>query len=134
MNENPAASARLINARILVVEDEFYLADDLARALKQEGAEVVGPVGSFAEAQTLVSEGNLDCAILDINIRGETAFPLADRLEAGGVPFIVASGYNEAALPERFRHVPRLEKPFLPREVIDAIPRLLAGRDRPSRT
>ena len=121
-------SPDLSNARILIVEDEYYLADDLARALTRQGAEVVGPVGALDEAEILVGQGNFDCAILDINLRGEMAFPLADRLEAKGIPFIVASGYNSAAIPERFLAFPRIEKPFNPTEVIAAIPHLLDRR------
>jgi DNA-binding response OmpR family regulator len=118
-------SPDLSNARILIVEDEYYLADDLARALTRQGAEVVGPVGALDEAEILVGQGNFDCAILDINLRGEMAFPLADRLEAKGIPFIVASGYNSAAMPDRFLAVPRVEKPFDPSEIIAALPNLL---------
>lgn len=121
-------SPDLTNARILIVEDEYYLADDLARALELHGAEVVGPVGSLNEADALVGEGNFDCAILDINLRGEMAFPVADRLESKGIPFLVASGYNSAAIPDRFLAVPRVEKPFNPREVIAIIPQLLRRR------
>lgn len=125
---SPDLSPDLSNARILIVEDEYYLADDLARALERQGAEVVGPVGSLDEADALVGQGNFDCAILDMNLRGEMAFPIADRLESIGVPFIVASGYNSAAMPERFLALPRVEKPFNPREVIAAIPNLLGRR------
>lgn len=121
-------SPDLTNARILIVEDEYYLADDLARALELQGAEVIGPVGSLDEADALVGQGDFDCAILDINLRGEMAFPVADRLESKGIPFIVASGYNSAAIPDRFLAVPRVEKPFNPREVIAAIPHLLRRR------
>ena len=124
-----AGSPDLSNARILIVEDEYFLADDLARALERQGAEVVGPVGSLDEAEILVGEGKFDCAILDIILRGEMAFPIADRLESKGIPFIVASGYNSAAIPDRFLAVPRVEKPFNPGEVIAAIPNLLDGRN-----
>lgn len=126
-----AGSPDLSNSRILIVEDEYYLADDLARVLERLGAEVIGPVGSLDEAEVLVSEGKFDCAILDINLRGEMAFPIADRLESKGIPFIVASGYNSAAIPDRFLAVPRVEKPFNPREVIAAIPNLLEIAAKP---
>ena len=128
MAEGSAGAPDLSGARILIVEDEYFLADDLARALERQGAKLVGPAGSFDEADTLVRGGNFDCAILDINLHGEMAFPLADCLEAKGIPFIVASGYNSAAIPDRFLAVPRIEKPFNPEEVIAAIPSLLQRR------
>ena len=129
--QDDSGSPDLSNTRILIVEDEYYLADDLARALERQGAEVVGPVGSLDEANALVALGDIDCAILDINLRGEMAFPVADRLEAIGIPFIVASGYNSAAIPGRFHNQPRVEKPFNPKEVIAAIPALLDRSRRP---
>lgn len=115
----------LRNARILIVEDEYYLADDLAAALRRIGAEVVGPVGTLSEAEALVGGKRFDCAILDMNLRGEMAFSIADRLEKEGIPFVVASGYDSAALPDRFSGIPRVEKPFDTAEVIAAIPALL---------
>ena len=111
--------------RILIVEDEYYLADDLADALRQQGAEVVGPVGTLAEAREMVEHERIDCAILDMNLRGDMAFPVADRLQQAGIPFLIATGYNSASLPDRFSYVPRVEKPFNPSEVTAAIPVVL---------
>lgn len=112
--------------RILIVEDEYFLAEDLAAALRREGAEVVGPVGSLREAREIVERERFDCAILDMNLRGDMAFPIADRLEQAGIPFLIATGYNSSSLPERFAGVPRVEKPFNPAEVTAAIPSILA--------
>jgi CheY-like chemotaxis protein len=92
--------------RILIVEDEYYVADDLARALEGLGATVLGPVATLVEAERLVEEGCFDCAVLDMNLRGEMAFPIADRLEAKGIPFVVASGYNSASLPRPLQRRP----------------------------
>ena len=119
MDENALAGKR-----ILIVEDEYFLASDLARLLKDRGAEVVGPAANLPEAERLVGEGGLDCAVLDMNLRGEMAFPIADRLEAEGIPYICASGYNVASLPERFGNVPRVEKPYDPMELIAMLPGL----------
>ncbi len=115
-------------ARVLIVEDEYYLADDLSRALREAGAQVVGPVGSLTEAQAAVDERAFDCAVLDMNLRGDAAFPIADRLGEEGIPFVIATGYNSIALPDRFRDVPRVEKPFDTRQVVEAIPALMNTR------
>jgi DNA-binding response OmpR family regulator len=112
--------------RILIVEDEYYLAADHADALRAQGEDVVGPVATVSEAAEAVERERIDCAILDMNLRGEMAYPIADRLEAGGIPFLITTGYNSASLPERFVNVPRVEKPFDPSEVSAAIPALLA--------
>jgi DNA-binding response OmpR family regulator len=111
--------------RILIVEDEYYLAADLAEALRGQGADVVGPVGTLVEAAEMVERERIDCAILDMNLRGDMAYPIADRLEQAGIPFLIATGYNGASLPKRFSNVPRVEKPFNPSEVAAAIPGLL---------
>jgi DNA-binding response OmpR family regulator len=132
MIDRKQPGSSLADMRILIVEDEYFLADELARALEERGAHVVGPVGSLREAEALVAQNRPDCAILDINLRGDMAFPLADRLEAEGIPFIVASGYAGAAIPERFNAAPRLEKPFSPGDVIAAIPNLMDGRSQVS--
>ncbi|MCD2323348.1 response regulator [Sphingomonas sp. IC-56] len=99
--------------RILVVEDEYLLADDLRDALTEAGAQVLGPVPSVDDAQALIArEAEIDAAVLDINLRGEMVFPVADVLAKRGVPFAFATGYDEWALPERFAGAPRVEKPL----------------------
>jgi len=117
----------LLGARILVVEDEYYLAADLSRALSDAGAEVIGPIGSLQEAQATVSCGRFDCAVVDMNLRGSVAHSVAERLGERGVPFLIATGYDRASLPESLQHAPRVEKPFTPYEVIDRLVNLRAG-------
>jgi CheY-like chemotaxis protein len=115
------ADGDLRRARILIVEDEYYIADDMAAALRRRGAQVLGPVGSVEEAFEIVSDGPVDCAILDMNLRGDMAYPVADRLTQAGIPFVIATGYNSASLPDRFSAVPRVEKPIDPEAVIAAV-------------
>jgi len=117
----------LLGARILVVEDEYYLAADLSRALSDAGAEVVGPIGSLQEAEAAVSCGRFDCAVVDMNLRGSVAHSVAERLGERGVPFLIATGYDRASLPESLQHAPRVEKPFPLDEVIDRLVNLRAG-------
>jgi CheY-like chemotaxis protein len=99
------------SAHILVVEDEYLLAEALADALLALDVQVVGPVGVLAEALALIETAEIDGAVLDINLRGETVFPLADALAARRVPYVFATGYGQESLPERYRGVPTLSKP-----------------------
>jgi len=102
----------LHDMRILIVEDDAYLAADLAEALRARGAIVIGPAATLAEAFRAVESHWIDCAVLDVNLDGEMSFPIADRLESACIPYVIASGYGADALPERFRSKPRLEKPY----------------------
>lgn len=128
MDDDTPVRPSLRGARILIVEDEFFLADDLAAALRDAGAEVLGPAGTVAEAESIVDASAFDCAVIDMNLRGEMAYSIADRLQAAGIPFLIATGYDGAALPARFAGVPQLEKPADTRKVIEALPMLLAKR------
>ncbi|SFV35454.1 CheY chemotaxis protein or a CheY-like REC (receiver) domain [Devosia crocina] len=102
--------------RVLIVEDEYMLAMDLVEHVSRLGAEVFGPVASLNEAEQLVRSG-IDCAVLDINVRGEMSFGLADNLARHGVPFVFATGYECAMIPERFSGVKCCTKPCLPQDV-----------------
>lgn len=130
MAESLQPGPGLIGRRILIVEDEYYLADDLAAALRRAGAQVLGPAGTVEEADEAVRRGGFDCAVLDMNLRGDMAFPIADRLREAGIPFLIATGYNSASLPERFAGVPRVEKPLDARRILEAIPDLLRASPR----
>jgi CheY-like chemotaxis protein len=98
--------------RLLVVEDEYFLAEDLARRIERAGARVVGPVGTVDDALDLI-EGTqrLDGALLDINLRGEMAYPVADALHERGIPFVFTTGYDGTTIPPRYKGVARHEKP-----------------------
>ena len=120
MNDHAQPSLR--GRRVLVVEDEYFVADDLGRALTQLGAEVLGPVATREEAFELLSTGErIDLAVLDINLEGEPVFPVADTLIEQGVPFLFATGYDQSAIPAQYQQVPRWEKPFAPEALAQAL-------------
>jgi len=112
---------RLAGKRILVVEDEYFIASDLQRALRDEGAEVIGPVGDLARGLRMVAEGELDAAILDVNLEGSMSYPIADQLAAERVPYMFLTGYDGWSLPPAYRSTPRLAKPFAQPDVIEAL-------------
>jgi DNA-binding response OmpR family regulator len=115
----------LAGKKILVVEDEYFIASDLKRALEREGAVVIGPVGDVARAFTLLGESRPDAAILDVNLEGATSYGIAERLNMITVPYMFLTGYDGWALPEAYRDAPRLAKPFSMRSVLDCVGRLL---------
>jgi CheY-like chemotaxis protein len=99
--------------RFLVVEDEYLIAADLTASLELLGVEVVGPAASVDEALVLVANdrGRLDGAVLDINLRNERVYPVADLLAARGVPFAFTTGYDDVVIPRAYACAPRWEKP-----------------------
>ena len=117
----------LTGRRVLVLEDEYYLADDLRSALERLGAVVVGPVPTQQEAFAHISSGDpIELVVLDINLRGEKAFPIADALAERGVPFVFATGYEPESVPERYAWVPHWQKPFEARVLARSLGALMA--------
>ena len=99
--------------RVLLVEDQMIVAMQIEDMLRAAGCEVVGPVGTLQAAIALAHKEALDAAVLDVNLDGDKVYPAAEELQARGIPFILATGYGESTLPEKWRDQPRLSKPFL---------------------
>ena len=116
----------LAGKHILIVEDEYFIATDLARALEAEDATILGPFCDLALALASARDNHIDVALLDVNLNGEHCYPVAELLEDRTVPFLFVTGYDRAALPERFRSAPRLTKPFSTDAVLREIGRLAA--------
>jgi CheY-like chemotaxis protein len=105
--------ASLHGLRILVVEDEYMLAEDLRQGLENLGAEVLGPAASVEQALALLqSENSLDAAVLDVNLQGDYVFPVLEVLRTRRVPFVLATGYDGWALPAAYADAPRCAKPL----------------------
>src|SRR3712207_4716328 len=95
--------APLQSLRILVAEDEYWLAMDLADDLRAMGADVLAVKGSLAEVRAAADHATrIDVAVLDINLRGEMIYPLVDELIVRQVPVVFATGYSWEAIPARY--------------------------------
>ena len=116
-----AGEPTLSGKRVLIVEDEFLIADDLSRALRTVGGEPVGPVPTIEQAEDVIRQRPVDAAIVDLNLRGEMASDFIRTLTAAGLPCLIVSGYGEDALPQSVSGIPRLEKPVSPASVVDAL-------------
>ena len=112
----------LAGRRVLVVEDEYMIANQTSHALRALGASVLGPAASVARALELIRHHPaIDGAVLDLDLRGELASAVADELAERGVPFVIATGFDSGSVAERHRTVPRREKPIDVAEIADLL-------------
>lgn len=114
----------LVGRRVLVVEDDFYLATDAARALESAGAEVMGPCATEEDARAEMDEQRPDAVVVDINLGSGPSFKLAETLKDCGIPFVFTTGYDAEVIPAEFAGVERLEKPFPLRQIVGAVAKL----------
>jgi len=113
---------RLRDRRILIVEDDFHVADSLSLALRASGAHVVGPAATVSAALKLVAScERVDGAVLDINLRGEVVYPVADALRRRGVPFVFATGYDGGSVALHAADVVCIEKPVTIAQIGNAL-------------
>lgn len=99
--------------KILVVEDNFLVAETVAEALTDSGYEVVGPAPTLAAGLELALETELDGALLDVDLAGRYCFPIAEILTKRKVPFLFLTGYHDPSIiPQQMRGASRLTKPF----------------------
>ncbi len=108
--------------RVLLVEDDFFVASALALCLETDGIEVLGPVGSVSSALDLIRETtHIDGAVLDINLKGAMVYPVADRLRERGVPYVFTTGYDAGAVTQRDPGAPCFEKPVIATRLVEAL-------------
>jgi two-component SAPR family response regulator len=109
---------------VLIVEDQYLVAEELRRAVLQLGGHVAGPIPDLATALDCVARQTVDLALLDINLGEEEIYPAARELLQRKVPYIFAAGCESWIIPEEFQGVPRVEKPVTTKALADAIRRL----------
>ncbi|KPN16780.1 hypothetical protein AO715_01375 [Xanthomonas sp. Mitacek01] len=102
----------LTGRRILLVEDDYLLADALAQSLRSTGALVSGPIGTVDGALAAVDQlDDIEAVVLDVNLNGIRVDAVADAVRARGIPMVFVSGYDRNLLPPRFADVPHCLKP-----------------------
>lgn len=121
------ADEPLLGRRVLIVEDRFLIAAELADQVRRMGGRVIGPSPDLESAEAILAREGADLALLDINLRDEDVYPLARQLEAAGVPFMFLTGYEGEALPAHWRARPRITKPIVPSELRAEILKLSHG-------
>lgn len=109
----------LAGTHVLVIEDDWVVAIEVRRMLERAGAVVIGPLGTVETALLAITHGEpVDVVVLDINLQGMMAYPIADLLMERGVKFAFVTGYSREGLPPGYENVPLYEKPTDPCEVV----------------
>ncbi|GGD90737.1 hypothetical protein GCM10011390_06830 [Aureimonas endophytica] len=108
----------LAGKRVLIVEDEHFLAEEMAQAVRNVGGIVLGPVADVESALRIVEEGGVDASILDIRLGDDTSFPIASALKETGVPVIFVTGYDDWFIPNDLDDIPVHRKPTDPDNVV----------------
>jgi two-component SAPR family response regulator len=117
---------------VVIVEDDYFVANDLAALLKQHGAQVIGPVPDVSRAKAIMFGQAPDCLLLDVNLKGEFVFDLAQEQVRQGQAVVFTTGYDASILPAGLRDVPCLQKPIDIHALVRVIQRQVAAR-RPAR-
>ena len=118
----------LAGVKVLVVEDELLVAMLIEETLTDHGCLVVGPFTTLSTALVAAGNAQADMALLDVNLRGERVYPVAELLEVRRIPFLLLSGYGHEAVPAEHPLWVSCSKPFLPAELLRAMSALLAPK------
>ena len=119
-------TVELEGVRVLVVEDEYFVAILIEEILESAGCVVMGPIPRLLEALDAVDHEDYDVAVLDVNLAGERIDPVADALSERNVPFLFVTGYGASALPGEYAERPLLHKPFRMAELLGALSSVLS--------
>lgn len=106
---------------VLIVEDEWLIADMIEHALSHAGYRTLGPAASVAQALALMAAKPCDAALLDVNLGSEKSYAVLDRLIVLRVPHLLITGYSIGDLPERYRHCPCVGKPLVAESLVAAL-------------
>jgi CheY-like chemotaxis protein len=115
--------------RLLVIEDEFFVAAHIENLLNDDGHEVIGPVGSLDEAKVLARSECIDGALLDVNLDGGRVDDVAAILAGRNVPFFFVTAYGRDNLPPIYRETAVVHKPFNDADLIREVRRFKAAGD-----
>ena len=119
----------LKGTRVLIVEDNYVVADALRYLIDGYEGSVTAIVPTVERALEALDAGAVDIAVLDINLHGASVVPLAEHLRALGVPFVFLTGYGDGELlPPHLREQPRLDKPVDAERLVSAMLDLVGRR------
>jgi CheY-like chemotaxis protein len=121
-------SEPLKGLRVLVVEDDYLIASVIEHILNAAGCVVVEPISHLAQAQEAARQNAYDAAVLDINLRGERVYPVAEILSEREIPYFFLSGYHAIDLPAGCEGRPKLGKPFRSEQLLHTLSSIVSPR------
>ena len=122
----------LAERSVLIVEDDIILSTDLAFLLTEAGCKAVVPTTSNAASLSAMVHYIVDAAILDVNVQNEWVFPVANALEAAGIPFLFLTAYSHDSIPAQHRSRPFIQKPHHPEGLLEALVGLIESQQGPA--
>lgn len=117
----------LAGVPVMVIENDFYHASEIGKALQEAGATVLGPHGTALAALERIAFQSPSCAVVNINLGDGVLFGVSNALRDKGVPLLFVTDANLDSIPDDLAHVPVLRKPAMKQQIIEAAARLLAG-------
>jgi CheY-like chemotaxis protein len=121
-------AANLSGLRVLLVEDEEMTSYYQTLLLTKAGCDVVGPVATLQEAMAQAETEHFDAVLLDVNLNGESSYPVADALLRRELPFVFMTAYGRSQIPEQYRWYPCCQKSAGPDHLLDTLSRAILSR------
>lgn len=119
--ETRMSNALLAGRSVLVLEDDFYLADDARQILEDAGASVLGAFSTVKDALNLLDQTKPDCALVDVNLGAGPNFESARAIRSRDIPLIFMTGYDATTIPAEFANAPCLQKPADARRLLAVV-------------
>ena len=113
--------------RVMIVEDELLIAMMIEDLLIEQNCVVVGPYSTVGNALAAARTSLLDLAVLDVNVRGEKIYPVAETLSVRRIPFILLSGYGDEAVPRNHPDWRACAKPFQAADLTNILAHTVTG-------
>jgi CheY-like chemotaxis protein len=123
----PDPAGALAGVRVFVAEDEFHVLQLIENMLAELGCTVCDSVSSVTAALDRAAATEAQVAVLDVNLRGKTIFPVARLLLGRGIPVVFSTGYGVAGVEAEWKDCPVIQKPFPIERLEQALKRLMSG-------
>ena len=106
---------------VLIVEDDYFIAEDSRMTLEDAGARVIGPCAAFEATRALLGDTLPDCAVVDLNLGQGPDFTIARYLREQGIPVLLVTGYDRGFVPSDLSAVECLQKPVNRKKLVKAV-------------